>query len=55
MMMSEELFAGLENIFPDICPDRKELFGMFRVTEPEDLWYCNNEQIGETCCGFLRE
>ena len=53
--MSEELFAGLENIFPDICPDRKELFGMFRVTEPENLWYWNNEQTGETLAGRIAE
>ncbi len=51
---NEELFAGLEDLFPRICPDREELSGMFRVTEPENLWYWNNEQTGETCCGFLR-
>ena len=36
-----------------ICPERKELEGMFRVSEPEDLWYWNNEQTGETVCGIL--
>lgn len=51
---NEELFAGLEDLFPKICPDRKVLSGMFRVTEPEDLWYWNNEQTGETLCGLLR-
>ena len=51
---NEELFAGLEDLFPKICPDRKVLSGMFRVTEPEDLWYWNNGQTGETLCGLLR-
>lgn len=51
---NEELFAGLEDLFPKICPDRKVLSGMFRVMEPEDLWYWNNEQTGETLCGLLR-
>lgn len=41
----------LPDFFEKICPDRKELEGMFRVTEPEDLWYWNNEQTGETLCG----
>ncbi len=47
-----EMFAALENRFPEICPDREELYDMFRVTEPEDLWYWNNEQTGETLCGI---
>lgn len=44
-------FEKLPDLFEKICPDRKELAGMFRVTEPEDLWYWNNEQAGETLCG----
>ena len=44
-------FEKLPDLFEKICPDRKELAGMFRVTEPEDLWYWNNEQTGETLCG----
>lgn len=51
----ESLFDGLPDLFPQICPESAELFSMIRVTEPEDLWYWNNEQTGETLCGFLRK
>ena len=51
----ETFFRDLENLFSVICPERKELEGMFRVSEPEDLWYWNNEQTGETMCGILHE
>lgn len=52
---NEAFFGNLENLFPAICPERKELEEMFRVSEPEDLWYWNNEQTGETMCGILHE
>ena len=51
----ETFFRDLENLFSVICPERKEMEGMFRVSEPEDLWYWNNEQTGETMCGILHE
>ena len=52
---NEAFFGDLENLFPAICPERKELAEIFRVSEPEDLWYWNNEQTGETVCGILHE
>ncbi len=52
---NEAFFGDLENLFPAICPERKELAEIFRVSEPEDLWYWNNEQAGETVCGILHE
>ena len=52
---NEAFFGDLENLFPVICPERKELAEIFRVREPEDLWYWNNEQTGETVCGILHE
>ena len=45
-----ELFAEEENLFPQICPDMEELFPMFRVTQPEDLYYWNDVMSGETLC-----
>lgn len=45
-----ELFAEEENLFPQICPDMEELFPMFRVTEPENLYYWNDVMSGETLC-----
>lgn len=51
----ESLFDGLPDLFPQICPESEELFSVIRVTEPENLWYWNNEQTGETLCGFLRK
>lgn len=47
-----ELFAGAENLFPQICPDMEELFPMFRVIEPEKLYYWNDVMSGETLCGI---
>ena len=47
-----ELFAAETNLFPQICPDMEELFSMFRVTEPENLYYWNDVMTGETLCGF---
>ena len=47
-----ELFAEEENLFPRICPDMEELFPMFRVTEPENLYYWNDVMSGETLCGI---
>ena len=52
---NEAFFGDLENLFPVICPERKELAKMVRVSDPEDLWYWNNEQTGETVCGILHE
>ncbi len=45
-----ELFAEEKNLFPQICPDMEELFPMFRVTEPENLYYWNDVMSGETLC-----
>ena len=50
-----EFFDGMPDLFPMICPDREDLFGMFRVTESENLWYWNNEQTGETVAGRIAE
>ena len=52
---NEAFFGDLENLFPVICPERKELAKMVRVSDPENLWYWNNEQTGETVCGILHE
>ena len=47
-----DLFAELQDVFPEICPDRQELFFMFRVTEPENLYYWNDVISGRTLCGY---
>ena len=52
---NEAFFGNLENLFSVICPERKEMAEMVRVSEPEKLWYWNNEQTGETVCGILHE
>lgn len=49
-----ELFADLKNCFPEICPDQEELFPMFRVTEPENLYYWNDVKSAGTVCGYQR-
>ncbi|MCD7922508.1 MAG: PEP/pyruvate-binding domain-containing protein [Clostridiales bacterium] len=47
----EHFFNGLENHFAEICPDMEPLFPMFRVVEPEDLYYWNDVKSGRTLCG----
>ncbi|MCD8232432.1 MAG: PEP/pyruvate-binding domain-containing protein [Clostridiales bacterium] len=47
----ENFFAGLENHFAEICPDMEQLFSMFRVVEPENLYYWNDVKSGRTLCG----
>ncbi len=51
----EGLFADLPNVFPEACPDLEPLFSIFRVTEPEDLYYFHDVRSGKTLCGYLRE
>lgn len=48
----ESFFRDEPDLFPVICPDRKDLAHMFRVSEPKNLWYWNNERTGETLCGI---
>ncbi len=48
----EEFFDDLPNVFPGICPDMEELFSMFRVTEPDDLYYYHDVMSGRTLCGY---
>ena len=55
LVYEPELFAGMENLFPGICPDLPELFPMLWVTEPEGLYYWNDVLSGETLCGLLEE
>ncbi len=46
-----DLFADSKNLFPDICPDMEPLYSMFRVTEPEGLYYWNDPMSGRAVCG----
>lgn len=48
----ESFFRDEPDLFPVICPDRKDLAHIFRVSEPKNLWYWNNERTGETLCGI---
>ena len=45
-------FGGLPDRFPEICPEQTELFPMFRVTEPEGLFYWNDVMSGICLCGL---
>ncbi|MCD7982045.1 MAG: PEP/pyruvate-binding domain-containing protein [Clostridiales bacterium] len=47
----EHFFDDLENHFAEICPDMESLFSMFRVVEPENLYYWNDVKSGRTLCG----
>ena len=49
----EHFFQDLPDRFPAICPNMPELFSMFRVTEPLDLYYWNDVMSGQTLCGYL--
>ncbi|MCD8218487.1 MAG: PEP/pyruvate-binding domain-containing protein [Clostridiales bacterium] len=50
----ENFFAGLENHFAEICPDMESMLGMFRVVEPEGLYYWNDAKAGRTVCGYKK-
>ena len=47
----EHFFDDLENHFAEICPDMESMFSMFRVVEPENLYYWNDVKTGRTLCG----
>lgn len=55
ILYKEDFFNSSENLFSVICPERKNLSHIFRVSEPADLWYWNNEQTGETLCGIINK
>ncbi|MCD8068426.1 MAG: PEP/pyruvate-binding domain-containing protein [Lachnospiraceae bacterium] len=48
----EDFFKDLPNMFEEICPEFESLFEMFRVTEPEGLYYWNDVKSGRTLCGI---
>ena len=50
-----ELLAALPNRFPELCPTLPQLAGMFRVTEPENLWYWMDALGNRALCGYLRD
>ncbi|MCD8364554.1 MAG: PEP/pyruvate-binding domain-containing protein [Clostridiales bacterium] len=50
----ENFFADLPNHFAEICPDMESLSAMFRVVEPENLYYWNDARSGRTLCGYRR-
>ncbi|MGI6010755.1 MAG: PEP/pyruvate-binding domain-containing protein [Ruminococcus sp.] len=47
-----DLLTKIPNLFPSICPDMDNLFSMFRVTEPQELYCWNDVMTGETLCGY---
>ncbi len=51
LVYKEDFFEGLPDRFPEICPDAPELFHIFTVTEPEDLYYFSDVKSGRTLCG----
>ncbi len=50
----EDFLAGLENLFPQICPEDETLYDIVRVTEPEDLYYWNDVKTGKSLCARKR-
>ena len=52
---NEDFLEDLENIFPKICPDMKDLFPMFRVCETPGLYYWNDALSAKTLCGYAPE
>ena len=54
LVYRESMFRDLPDLFPVICPEKEEIFHIFRVTEPEGLWFWNDEQSGKTLCGYER-
>ena len=50
-----ELLDEEEDLFPLLCPERKELSGMIQVTMPEQLYYWNDVMSGRSLCGRYRK
>lgn len=45
------LFEDEKDLFPEICPDMPELFGMIRVKEPENLHFWLDSVKNHAICG----
>lgn len=52
LVYEPDFFHTIPNRFPEICPDKKELFSMFRVTEPKNLYYWNDVMSAKSLCGY---
>ncbi len=46
----EDFLSGLKDLFPVVCPEDDSLFGIVRVTEPDDLYYWNDVKTGRSLC-----
>ena len=51
----ETFFRDLENLFSVICPERKELEGMFRVSEPKICGIGTMNRPGRLCAGYCMQ
>ena len=47
-----ELFRESQDLFPEICPDCPELWGMVQVRETEGLVYCLDALDNRAICGL---
>ena len=47
------LFDAREDLFPKLCPDYPQLFGMIRVRETADLVYCQDAVENRAVCALL--
>ena len=47
-----QLLKNCRNLFPNICPDMKDLFPMIKVYETPGLYYWNDALSAKTLCGY---
>ncbi len=52
LVYDETFFEDLPNVFSEVCPDMDPLFPMFRVTEPENLYYFYDVKSGKALCAL---
>ncbi len=50
-----DLFSGEKDLFPELCPDMPDLFGMITVREPQHLHYWMDSVSNHAICGILRQ
>jgi len=52
LIYQPDLFNGMVDMFPVICPEMAGLKGMIRISEPEDLYYWLDAVSNRGICGF---
>lgn len=53
LQYNPDLLDGVKDLFPEICPDMPELWGMVSVREPGGLRFCLDSVDNHALCGLI--